>query len=120
MNAMQLFNQSHNRVDTKAALAASRIPDYMQSVVLEWIHDGRPVGNFLGAVIDNDLKEACKRADLQNRYLIFDYVEFFYNRAPMMCWGSPENRAAWAEMGREERQARENAPKEPPPLLEGA
>lgn len=54
-----------------------------------------PTGGFLRACLENDLKEACGRADSQNRYLIFDIVRFMYNELPLNCWGSREVVAQW-------------------------
>ncbi len=52
-------------------------------------------GGFLTAVLENDLKEACARADLENRRKLFEYIQYLYNEAPMQAWGSPEKVAAW-------------------------
>lgn len=54
-----------------------------------------PTGGFLRAVLENDLKEACIRADLENIEVIPIYVHWLYNKAPVICWGSPEKVKAW-------------------------
>jgi hypothetical protein len=66
-----------------------------------YIETGRPLGGFLEAVVSNDLKEACARADDINQRQIFDYVKWLYNNAPIGCWGSPENYEFWMEKKRE-------------------
>lgn len=81
----------------KARLAG--IPDYMQEGLVEYILHGRPVGNFLTAVLSNDLKEACARADITNQYALPKYVMFLYNYAPVGCWGDYEKVESWAERG---------------------
>lgn len=70
------------------------------------VYDGRPVGHFLTAVLENNLKEACSRADLDNRRCLYEYVFLLYNYAPAGCWGAPgkardwrAERAAEREMG---------------------
>ena len=47
-------------------------------------------GSFMTAVLCNDLKEACGRADHINRHLIFQIVAWLYNEAPYASWGSEE------------------------------
>jgi hypothetical protein len=71
------------------------IPRYMRGGVTRYIEFHIPPGNFLTAVISNDLKEACARADETNQRLLFDYVQFFWNQAPSACWGSPAKMAEW-------------------------
>ena len=65
-----------------------------------YIQHGIPTGGFLEAVISNNLQDACRRADEQNRYRLFDIVAWLYNEAPIECWGSPEAYIAWIELHR--------------------
>ena len=71
------------------------IPAYMVGGIVRWIVNGIPPGDFLTAVLSNDLKGACERADDTNQHLLFIYCNFFYNYAPSQCWGSPEKVLAW-------------------------
>jgi hypothetical protein len=75
-----------------------RIPERMRGGIERYISHGITPGDFLTAVIRNDLKEACGRADDENRYLLWDYVKFFYNEAPSECWGSEAKMSAWTAM----------------------
>lgn len=79
------------------ALENSEIPQYMHHVIINWIEYGTPPGSFLTAVLCNDLREACGRADDTNRHLLFEYVSWLYNNAPADCWGSEENFNIWYE-----------------------
>ena len=72
-----------------------RIPERMQGGIERYIERGIPPGSFLQAVIRNDLRAACERADDENQHLLYDYVKFFYVYAPFDCFGSPENYKAW-------------------------
>jgi len=54
-----------------------------------------PTGGFLEAVLSNDLRDACSRADTQNRYLLFDIVQHLYWHVPAACWGSPHKVKEW-------------------------
>jgi hypothetical protein len=70
-----------------------------------WIENRIMPGDFLAAVIRNNLKEALGRADIENRAAIFDIVSWWYNEAPSPCWGSPEKVKAWAKSpGNEEKE----------------
>ncbi len=48
----------------------------------EWATEGRPLGSFLTAVVNNDLIEANVRADDVNRRALYLYVMFMLNRIP--------------------------------------
>lgn len=54
-----------------------------------------PVGGFLTAILENDLKQAVLQADSRNIRKIVTYVTYLYNNAPVRCWGSPEKVQAW-------------------------
>jgi hypothetical protein len=82
-----------------------RIPERMRGGIERYIEHGVPPGDFLQAVIKNDLRHACDRADDENRYLLWDYVLYFYNYAPSECWGSEEQYKAWLAAKRHERES---------------
>jgi len=71
------------------------LPEGLRGGMRRWIESGIQPGHFLTAVLSNDLREACARADSENRFRLFDIVAWLYNRAPSACWGSPENVAEW-------------------------
>ena len=76
-------------------LDRSNIPEYMHGgLILYLVHAVEP-GGFLNAVLRNNLKEACVKADHINRDRLHDYVVFLYNEVPMNCWGSDEAVDAW-------------------------
>lgn len=75
----------------------NNIPHYMHAPIIEYIKYGKPVGDFLRAVICNNLKEAYLYADENNVQCIREYVMFFFNHAPSGCWGSPENYTNYIE-----------------------
>lgn len=74
-----------------------KIPAYMDEAILAYVNKGRIPGDFLQAVIGNDLKEAVGRADLENMKNLPAYVYYFYNETPTPCWGSREKMNKWAE-----------------------
>jgi hypothetical protein len=74
------------------------IPDNMMAGLRRYIDHGVAPGNFLSAVLQNNLKEAVGRADRENMQNLPAYVGFLYNEAPALCWGSPEQFNGWLAM----------------------
>lgn len=72
-----------------------RIPVPMLESLQWYVTDGRRPGHFLTAVLSNDLKNACARADDVNIALLPVYVAYLYNDAPANCWGSYAMVDAW-------------------------
>jgi hypothetical protein len=56
-------------------------------------------GDFLSAVICNDLFGAVGHADSANIKHLPAYVRFFYNVAPAQCWGSADEMRYWKRVG---------------------
>lgn len=63
------------------------IPTTMAGGIYNYFSNRIPAGDFLMAVLRNDLKEACARADEQNKHILWNYVNLFYNEAPSFNWG---------------------------------
>lgn len=71
------------------------IPDHMMAGLARYIEHGSSVGDFLTAVLENDLSEACARADNENLANLPAYAAYLYNEAPPQCHGSREKVRAW-------------------------
>jgi hypothetical protein len=71
------------------------IPEHMMAGLLRYIEHGVYPGDFLTAVLENDLKEAVGRADDANLQCLPAYVGYLYNEAPGLCWGTPERVRNW-------------------------
>ncbi len=54
-----------------------------------------PTGDFLRAVLCNDLREAFARADEGNRKVLFEIVAYCYYELPASSWGSREKVEKW-------------------------
>jgi hypothetical protein len=54
-----------------------------------------PTGDFLRAVLENNLMEAMGRADELSRLELYDICYYIYNNAPISCHGSPEKVKKW-------------------------
>ena len=74
---------------------------HMQIHVERWVHLGYPPGDFLTAVITNDLKMAVTYADDMNRLLLSEIVRWCYNNIPASCWGSMKNAKQWQQLRQE-------------------
>ena len=70
-------------------------PNGLGPSIQRYIEHRIPFGSFMTAVVCNDLREACACADDDNKYLLFQIVQWFYNEAPHNCWGSKECVIAW-------------------------
>jgi len=77
----------------------ARIPERMWEPIVAWIMLGRIPGDFLQAVIANDLYEAAARADRENLINIRAYAGFFKTSVPYACRGSRALLDAWSECG---------------------
>jgi len=75
------------------------IPNYMVEGVEAYIFGGRRPGDFLTAVLKNQLVEAATYADDTNRRLLFEYASMLWQVVPTRAWGSPKKVAAWIEGG---------------------
>ena len=71
------------------------IPERMMGGIQRYVEQHIPPGDFLSAVISNNLREAYGRADEENLANLPAYVAYFYNEAPSNCWGSPERLREW-------------------------
>ena len=76
------------------------IPARMIGGIERYIHEHIQPGDFLSAIITNDLAEAVGRADDENLHNLPAYVAYFYNEAPSTCWGSPNKMRDWLKEGR--------------------
>ena len=72
----------------------------MMRAIHDYVNHGLRPGDFLSAVIRNDLKEAVARADSENLRNLPAFVAYFYNEVPAICWGSSEAMDQWIEMHR--------------------
>ncbi len=85
-----------------ASLHSAGIPRYMHEGIIEYVENGRPMGSFLTAVFNNDLVTACRHADDTNRHLLFNYVSWLHDHAPVGCYGSPDSTEKWPKLLRDD------------------
>jgi hypothetical protein len=80
-------------------MLADLIPGHCQAALRWFVLEGRLPGNFLQAVLSNDLKNAVSMADEVNLPVLQKYVLFLFNYVPEPCWGSREKMHAWNKVG---------------------
>jgi hypothetical protein len=71
------------------------IPPLIFKALKAHVVDHQPVGHFVTAVLENDLKQAILRADPDSLAALKRIVLFCYNDIPSPAWGSPEKIQAW-------------------------
>ncbi len=79
----------------RESLHKYRIPTHMHESVIAYVVHGRLPGNFLRAVLSNDLQDAVFLANHANRAALANYVKVLYWAVPASCWGSPEAVTRW-------------------------
>ena len=102
-NANLIKPDKEKKMETESSYTFRKfyIPSRMMGGIKRYIDHGVVPGDFLQAVICNDLQEACGRADEENLRNIPAYIGYFYNEAPAGCWGSKEIMQDWIDAVRE-------------------
>lgn len=72
--------------------AADMLPAHMVKHVISYFEQGYPPGDFFRAILENDLMEACCRADAENLQALSQYCEWLRWNVPgrPSRWGSRE------------------------------
>jgi len=81
------------------------ISDNMLESLQAYAERGQPVGDFLTAVLANDLMDACGRADDTNIRNLPAFAAWVYNECPSPAHGSREKMKAWIKRFRIKREA---------------
>lgn len=79
------------------------LPNNLKESIDAFVQTGRPTGQFLQSCIDNNLREACGRADEISLGVLHVIVAYLYNECPMGCWGFEGAHQQWVQKKREER-----------------
>ena len=71
------------------------MPQHTKYQIDEYVNNYMPPGDFVRAVLSNDLMEAFMRADDINMHCMKDIMKYVYNNIPSVCHGSPERVEEW-------------------------
>jgi hypothetical protein len=78
----------------------TRVPvPYMTDGLKLYVERGILPGDFLIALLSNDLLEAFRRADDNNTPAMRSWASFLHNELPCECWGSHATVQAWHKSG---------------------
>jgi hypothetical protein len=75
--------------------AIERVPEHLRDGLRRYVDEHLLPGQFLTAVLANDLFDALGRADIKSRAGLYDVVAFLYNHAPGGCYGNAERVSRW-------------------------
>lgn len=81
-----------------ANIQFGNVPHYMHEGVTQYILNGVAPGNFLTAVLSNNLVDAYKYADGSNRICMEQWARLLYNELPSCLWGSIRTVQDWSEL----------------------
>lgn len=74
-----------------------QIPEHTFEALKRYVEEGIPTGDFLYAMLTNDLFGAIGRADSQNSRALKDICGFVYNEIPSTAWHTDEAVKQWIE-----------------------
>jgi len=83
----------------KAKYEEYGLPPHMLPGLEGHVENGRPTGDFLSALLENNLRLTVGLADERNQAKILQWVRFCHNWLPAGCWGSSRAVAEWREDG---------------------
>jgi hypothetical protein len=75
------------------------LPDYMWDGIRLYMAHGVKPGQFMCAVLCNDLTAAVAHADISNKAALATWVDFFFQELPVAAWGHPERVEKWMTDG---------------------
>ena len=74
-----------------------KVPKHLLKGLIAWGNKHHRVGDFLTAVLSNDLWEAVARADDESMKSLRFVVMFIHNELPSKCHGSKQIVADWTK-----------------------
>ncbi len=74
-----------------------QLPEHMREVARDYVERHRRPGDFLAAVLSNDLTGAFSKADVRNIVAMRAWASWLYNEAPAAAWGSKAVVDAWVK-----------------------
>ncbi len=87
------------RAEMHASMAGFAVPLENREPLVMWVLSGVEPGEFLQAVLVNDLRMAVVRASRTSMHGIVETVRWLISDAPSKCWGSEVNYHDWMSTG---------------------
>lgn len=84
-----------NRPTLKTFAEDLDVSEPTKTALFNYLNKRQCPGNFLTAVLTNNLIEAVQYADEKNTTSLPNLVKWLYQNAPMACWGSDEAVEKW-------------------------
>lgn len=75
------------------------IPQRTKEAIDRYVQHHIFPGDFLYAVLTNNLRESFARADMENLGCLYEIVKYCYWEIPGVCWESEEKVDKWLESG---------------------
>jgi len=76
-----------------------KVKEATREGIVRFVIDGLRPGDFLQAVLRNDLQQAFARADLENLRDLKEIAGFVFMRVPLPCYGSKAKVDRWIKQG---------------------
>lgn len=97
----------------------TNISSNIEAALIKWgAGQPHPTGDFLRAVLTNDLFEAVARADMHNRATLAEIVNYVRWNLPPECYGSSQKYDAWISKARVESMIERSEERDDPAELE--
>ncbi len=96
---IRLIREELSKLKLHSTFYGMSIPDYMHEGLARFVATGQLPGNFLQAVLCNNLKESVAQADDKNMFVLPAYANWMYNHAPSEAQGSHEKMMVWRSIG---------------------
>ncbi len=93
MQAVGKWLENDGQLDKPSTI--DHVPPRVKVDLEAWAADARPVGQFLEAVLSNDLRGAIDRADPEHLYALPAIMTFVCSRMPIGSYGSISNVRTW-------------------------
>lgn len=87
------------RRNQSCACEYDNIPGAILLAINNHVLRGQRCGNFVTAVLSNDLTEAVNRADDECQKCLHTIIRYLYNNCPGGCWGSKKKMDDWRKNG---------------------
>ena len=95
------------------------LPEYMLEGVIRFVLYGLRPGDFLCAMLQNDVRIALHHADGRNRSALATWLYWFERALPGQCWGTLARFETWAAAGGIEGRIEQHDPDLEDPSVDG-